>query len=371
MRDGAGRMGAGGRSWGSIVLWLSVAGLSWAVGPVRLAAQSESNPVRIGGLLRTGFRAEPGDSERNDGFDLFDTRFNLTGKVGIVFDYFVEGEYEDDSEEFRLLDARLTLPIFPEANISFGQFKTPFGREELQYKGDITFLERSLATRAIAPARQVGVELFGEALESRLSYRGGVFNGNGRTLDNDNDSFLYAGHVQYNTVGPIEFYDDLVVEVGASAAFSTDSSVVLGAGLDGRLPGAPPLMGIDFNDFRGDRFMLGFNARVSYRGFAVDGEYLRGRYDLNESVAGRDNLVAEGGYLQGSYSLFGAIENVVRWDTFSPAVGPNRNFLLIGFNVYPGFHAKLGLQYAIGLNDSPPGQDLVDDQFALVTQLSF
>lgn len=338
-------------------------------------AQTTAPPVTIGGLLRTGVRFEPGDSERRDAFDLFDARLSLAGRIGIVFDYFLQGEFEDGPDEdtdrdLRLLDARLTLPIRPELNLSFGQFKAPFGHETLLDKGKIRFVERSLVNRALAPNRQVGMELFGETLEGRLTYRAGVFNGNGRTLDNDNNSFLYAGRVQYNTVGPIEFYEELVVQVGASLAFSRDSAVELGGGLDGSTPGSPGLpAGVSFASFRGDRFLLGLDLHASYHGWEVNGEYQRG--ELSPPGEEGEDLVAWGAYVEGLYTVRGAVEAVVRYDSLVPLGGPDRDFLLVGLNVLPGFHAKIGVQYAVGLDGSPAGPGLIDGQFALLTQMSF
>lgn len=357
--------------------WLPALAISWtAVGlasPAPAAAQIEGPPLTLGGLLRAGLRLEPEDAPRADGFELFDARLNLGGEVGIIFDYFLEAEYADEDREFRLLDARLTLPFMPEANLSIGQFKAPFGQERLQDKGDIRFVERAQASEAVAPGRQVGLELWGGTLEDRLTYRGGVFNGNGRTLRNDDNNFLYAVRVQYNTVGPIEFYEDLVVQVGADLAFSEDSAVALDPGLDGSLPGQMVPPGVDFADFQGKRVLWGLDLHVTYRGWGLDGEFLRGVFDPDAFPAGSDDLVAEGGFVEGTYAFFGAAEAVLRYDGFDPALGPYRDFLVLGLNVYPGFHAKFGLQFAIGLKDDVPAaaNALADTQFSIMSQVDF
>lgn len=335
-------------------------------------AQTEGPPIEIGGLLQTGLRIEPAESGRADGFDLFEARVKLSGEVGIVFDYFAQAEYDPDAEVFRLLDARATLPILPEATLSLGLFRPPFGLEALTDKGALTFLDRAQASEAIAPGRQVGVALSGEALDQRLTYGAGLFNGNGRRLENDGGDFLFAGRAQFNSVGPIPFYEDLVVQVGASLAYSDDTSAELGRGLDEFTPGEPR-RALE-TDFAGERLLWGVDAHASYHGWSLTAEYLRGDFDLDPGAdAGAPAVELEGwgGYVEAGYRAWGAIEGVVRYDGFQPVAGEGRDYLLLGLNVYPGYYAKFGVQYALGLDDAPPSPFLADGQFRFVAQIDF
>lgn len=356
--------------------------------PSTALAQFEAQPVHVGALIRTGLWLQPSSSGVTNGFEMWDARANIGGSIGLVFDYWVEGAFETQSFDtgtfgqeksgFTLLDAKLTIPIIPELGVSIGQFKTPFSREFILYKSDIQFVERSQAVLALAPGRQLGLQLAGSALGTRLWYAAGMFNGNGRTLSNDNNAFMWMGRVQFNTVGDIEFYEDLVVQIGANAAFSRDSAVDLGpVGLLGQ----PPISG---SSFEGDRFLWGFDAELSYRGIFLNGEYLQGRFTPSELQEGTpivpepEATVASGYYIEGGYSLWGAIEGVIRYDRYQPAdAGPQdalipaSQFLVTGINIYPGFFAKIGLQYTFGLDDSTRGVALIKDQFALLAQLSF
>jgi hypothetical protein len=345
--------------------------------------------IKFGGLLQTGLLVGPGDLGQQDGFRVFDARLRADGKIGIVFNYDVQAAFDRSQDRVRLLDARLRLPIRPELAISLGQFKAPFGGEELQSKGDITFLERSQVTNVLAPGRQVGAEASGSFLEDRLTYQAGLFNGNGRSLQNDNASFLYAAHVQFNSVGPVQFYEDLMVQVGASFAFSRDSAVDLTNG--GAYVGRP----LGLRPFTGDRTLWSVDLKSSYRGFFLRGEYMRGKLDPpGEPVCvtapcPTDAVDVDGGYVEGGYSYIGAIEGVLRFDSMTrgfvvaPGTGPagftpeGGSFLVVGLNLLPGYHTKIGLQYAFGLGPAqlgPPatgGVGLADGQFGLVTQVSF
>lgn len=371
---------------------------STPAGPAPLSAQTgdaaEGPDVHVGGLLRAGARVGPDGAGRDDGFEIFDARLRSSGEIGIVFDYFLQAGFDSGSGDLRLLDARLSLPIVPEATVELGQFKAPFGREALQGKGEVTFVERSQATQLLAPGRQVGVQVAGEALDQRLSYRGGVFNGNGTTLDNVDDSFLYAARVSYNTVGPAQFYDELVIEVGANVAVSSDSAARL-AGLaepaPAALTGADPRL--NFADYRGDRFLWGADLRASFRGYFLRGEYLRGEFDPDVALRGpgpvrsTGDVVVDGVSVEGGYSLWGAVEGVVRLDALSGGLehvegvpvtedvlaggsGETR-FLVFGLNLFPGYYTKVGLQYAVGLGGTRRGPGLSDGEFSLVAQVDF
>jgi hypothetical protein len=355
------------------------AGLAASAAP---AWAQGSLPIEIGGLLRTGLRIESEESGHNDGFQIFDAQASLGGKVGIVFDYFVRAAFSTEDNTLRLLDVTARIPFIPEAGLGIGMFRPSFGLEALQDEGDFTFLRRSQASAAIAPGRQIGAEFYGGALETRLTYGAGIFNGNGRTLENDDNRFMYAARVEYNSIGPIEFYNDLVIQVGGSIAYSQDSNAPLGTGLitppaeppcgdppeDGCVP--PPLP-VDREGYAGKRLLYGADVYLSYRGFSVTAEYLRGDYEPDDPVTEAGKRDAYGGYVEAGYSGFGVVEGVVRYDGFHPAAGDNRDFIVFGVNIFPGYYAKLGVQYAVGLHGSRPSPTLADGQFVLLVQVDF
>ncbi len=359
--------------WPGVVLAAGLVGAGAAIlspGSATAQQQGVGLPLEIGGLLRTGFRLEPDASNEADGFDIFDARASVSGKVGIVFDYFLQTEFDPDEEAFRLLDAKATLPIRPEFEISIGMFKPAFGLEALQSRGDLTFVERAQASEAIAPGRQVGVSVGGSALDGRLTYGGGVFNGNGRTLENDGNDFMFSGRLEYNSIGTIAFYEEMVIQAGASIAYSKDTSADLGRGLvTGDPAGAPELTA----GFAGDRLLLGGDVQATYHAWSLTGEYLRGDFDIASATPGGEQIEADayGGYVELGYRAYGAIEGVLRYDGLSPAIGANRDFLVAGLNVYPGHYAKFGLQYAFDLHDSPAAPTLAGNQFLVLAQVDF
>jgi hypothetical protein len=88
--------------------------------------------------------------------------------------------------------------------IKAGQFKVPFGRQELTSSGSQQFVDRSAVSNEFARGRDIGVQLWGqfgrEGVADLVEWRAGVFNGAGRTTSrNTNDAMQYNARV---TVSP-------------------------------------------------------------------------------------------------------------------------------------------------------------------------
>lgn len=75
-----------------------------------------------------------------------------------------------------LFDAYIDLKTLPYAKLRFGKFKPPVGLERLQSASDILFAERAYPT-SLVPSRDVGVQLFGDVLDGKLSYAAALTNG--------------------------------------------------------------------------------------------------------------------------------------------------------------------------------------------------
>lgn len=375
------RAGRGGMS-GLIFLTTAIT----AVAPAPLVAQ-EGDPARLAasGLLRTGFEFEPQSANRNDGFIIYEARLGLSGEIGFVFDYEFGIEYDRDDAGIDLLDAILSFPLGRSpTSVDLGGFRSPLGREATADKAALPLVERSQATLALAPGRQVGLQVRGEALSSRLRWAAGLFNGNGLRLENDDDSFLGSGRVAFNSIGDVEFFEDFVIEAGASLAATRDGSAMV-LPVEVIAGGPTAFRTVDTDDFAGDRLIYGMDARLAYRGWSLAGEYLRTEYEFED---GSPDVHAYGVTADVRYMLWGAFDLGVRYDMFRPAVVvgggvPARNeFLVFGLGVAPGLYAQFGMQYAIGLDGSTRGVEealdatntapaLSDGQFLMFLQVAF
>jgi phosphate-selective porin OprO and OprP len=84
----------------------------------------------------------------------------------------------------------------------FGQFKPPFGLQELTSSGNQSFVDRALGSNEFARGRDTGFAVQGVLFSNKLEYRAGVFNGNGLTRTiNDNASFQTNARLMWQPNG--------------------------------------------------------------------------------------------------------------------------------------------------------------------------
>lgn len=144
------------------------------------------------------------------------------------------------------MDAYVQWSRDPALVLRAGQFKSPFGYEQLtsDLKGYV--IERTLPNDRLTVGRQIGFGVAGEPASRRFNYAAGVFNGNGtNTSANDNENFLTAarvGVVPFESAatgrhGPVRWSlgtnafttSDNGAFTGRRTAWGVDSQVVLGA----------------------------------------------------------------------------------------------------------------------------------------------
>lgn len=72
--------------------------------------------------------------------------------------------------------------------VKIGQYKVPFGRQELTSSGSQQFVDRSQVSNQYARGRDIGAQLWGNLGGNTWEWRVGVFNGNGLTQSADNNT---------------------------------------------------------------------------------------------------------------------------------------------------------------------------------------
>jgi phosphate-selective porin len=113
-------------------------------------------------------------------------RVGIQGYVTKDFEYEIEREIRDDISDLFHLRDRPTLALwrdvygnwryFRKAQIRAGQFKIPFGMDQLHNSG---FVYRSLIGNFLAPGREVGIMAHGKLFDSRIAYQAGLFEHDG------------------------------------------------------------------------------------------------------------------------------------------------------------------------------------------------
>jgi len=148
--------------------------------PVYVVPAGPEIKLALGGYIQANF--EDGDVSAFEGrfgltalkdrFRLRRARINLTGEFFEQFDFKIEGDFENSDgissnrTAFSGTDIFINWHQFPWAQIKVGQWKAPFGLEQLTPDPTLFTIERSLPTGAITPERQIGVQLWGQPFAS-------------------------------------------------------------------------------------------------------------------------------------------------------------------------------------------------------------
>ena len=160
-------------------------------------SQNDDSEQQVGSLdaydggairdVRAGLYGTIGVSDRHWGYNVavatnaFDKRFEIEGQ-----------------DNFRFVDYRLDIPVRSGAILSIGKQKEPISMERLMTLVNLPFQERSSVVDAFLPQRNFGAQLSGSALDSRISWAGGVFNNfidSGQSIDESTTSL--AGRVTW------------------------------------------------------------------------------------------------------------------------------------------------------------------------------
>jgi phosphate-selective porin len=314
----------------------------------------------------SAFEGRFGQTALKDRFRLRRARINLTGDFAEQFDFKVEGDFENSDglnssrTAFEATDIFVNWHQFAEANVKVGQWKAPFGLEQLTPDPSLIIIERSLPTGAITPERQIGVQLWGKPLtniwpgeKDLLTYYAGIFNGNGRnTTNNDNNNFMYVGRLESIPFKGKIVGQDSSLKLGADILNSRDDagtnisqSLNLLVNADGSL--SPfVLPGAD------ERTAWSVDAWFNLGPFDLIGEYLQEKVNgrtVNGMPPGFADFTTNGYYITAAYFLIPKkLQAAVQWQDLNPGQKGNDGIRSItgGLNYYiHGDDLKLMVNY--------------------------
>ena len=282
------------------------------------------------------FEGRFGETALKDRFRLRRARISMTGDYAEQFDFKLEGDFEQNDGtspsnrvDFSGTDIWLNWHQFAAAQVKAGQYKAPFGLEQLTPDTALYLPERSLPTGAITPDRQIGIQLWGKPFtnlwpkqKDLLTYYAGIFNGNGRNINNnDNNNFMYVGRLE-STLFKDLFGKDSFLKLGADILNSRDDK---GTNI------SPSLNLLVNDDGSLSPFVLpGADERTAW---SVDAWLKMGPFDLigeflNESVHGRtvngvpagfEPFTTNGYYITAGYFIVPKkLQLVMRWEDLNP-----------------------------------------------------
>jgi phosphate-selective porin len=327
--------------------------------PVYVVPGAAEYKLTLGGYFQANFEAGDvsafegrfGLTALKDRFRLRRARITLSGDYKEQFEFTVQGDFEQSDglspttrTGFSGTDIFVNWHAIPEANIKVGQWKAPFGLENLTPDASILTIERSLPTGAIVPERQIGAMLWGKPLtniapeqKDLVTYYAGVFNGNGRNFNvNDNNQFMYVGRLELQPFKGTLMGQESSLKIAGDYFFSRDATgtnispaLNLRVGPDGSLS-SYTLTSPD------QRHAYSVDAWLKVGPFDLIGEY------FSENVAPRGGTTftefdPKGYYVQGSYFLIPKkLQAVVKWESLDPNQLANDNIHSItgGLNYY-------------------------------------
>jgi hypothetical protein len=101
----------------------------------------------------------------------------------------------------RITDGYAEFAKYSAATLRVGQFKVPFGLEELTPDTKQEFVDRSITNAKFAPSRDIGLMLYGAAWDRKFGYQVALFNGAGQDNPQDDQGQMYAARVWIDPLG--------------------------------------------------------------------------------------------------------------------------------------------------------------------------
>src|ERR1700736_347718 len=330
--------------------------------PVFVVQRGPEIKLTLGGYIQMNF--EDGAVSAFEGrfgltalkgcFRLRRGRLNLTGDFAEKFDFKVEGDLENtdgtsaNRTDFSGTDIFVNWHQFPEANIKVGQWKAPFGLEQITPDPKLFTIERSLPTGALTPERQIGLQVWGKPLtnlwpqeKDLLTYYAGIFNGNGRnTITNDKNNFMYGGRLELLPWQGKLLNQDASLKLGGDILNSRDdagTNISQALNLKVNADGSLTPFVLPSAD---ERTAWSVDACLNLGPFDLIAEYFSEDVD-GRTVAGVAPAFADfnptGWYVQGSYFVIPKkLQAVVKWEELSPDQVANDGIRSItgGLNYY-------------------------------------
>lgn len=317
-----------------IGLWIAGAGY----GQIVVTPAGKEPTLKIGGLIQA--QADFGDqgdsrfSTADDRFYLRRARLNATGSFLEDFDFRIEldlsASLSNNSTSIstsnlraQLTDGYVNWNKYAAANIKGGQFKSPFGFEQLYADPRLFTIERSLVNDRLTIGRQIGVLVAGDVFDKKLSYATSIFNGNNVNVSfNDNDKFLYAERLSGVLYEGKAGGKDTRFSLGGNAFFSEDTN----------LTGQSADFSFNGNTFTGKRRGVGIDSQLHSGSFDFWVEYLAVRFEPEDQLPLKE-FTPRGWYAMAAYFIRPKAQAVIRFETFDPTVViDNTDTWTFGFN---------------------------------------
>jgi phosphate-selective porin len=329
--------------------------------PVYVQQRGPELKLVLGGFIQinfedgdvSAFEGRFGQTAIKDRFRLRRARLNLTGDYAEQFDFKLEGDFgqsdgtSGNRTAFSATDVWVNYHEFPAAQVKIGQYKAPFGLEQLTPDTSLLTIERTLPTGAITPDRQIGAELWGKPFTSiwpeqkdLLTYYAGIFNGNGRNITvNDNNNFMFVGRLELQPLKDV-FGKGSFLKFGGDVLNSRDEQGVNISQSSNLLVNSDGSLSPFVLPSADERTAWSVDAWLRMGPFDLIGEYLQEHVEgrtVNGVPPAFSNFTTDGFYVTGAYYFIPKkLQAVVQWQYLNPGQKGNDGLysILGGLNYY-------------------------------------
>ncbi|MCI0603869.1 OprO/OprP family phosphate-selective porin [bacterium] len=243
-----------------------------------------------------------------------------------------------------------------------GQYKVPFGRQELTSSGSQQFVDRSAVSNLFARGRDIGFQVWGNPMNGKIDWRLGIFNGNGRTISfNGDGEYQYNGRVTFQPWGDVK-YSESDFESTDKLLFAVAAQFDIFHQSVGATATAVAI--------NRDHDTYGFDAVFKYKGLFVFYEHF---FRQTDDLVASTQADVNGFVFQGGYFIYKRkIEVAGRYERIDPNEDRDDDFLkewAIAFNYFYNKHnLKLQGDYRRIENEA---RDTKFDEFRVQLQFIF
>ncbi len=213
-------------------------------------------------------------------------------------------------------------------SVRAGQYKVPFGLQELAPDWGVLFVDRSLADATFAPSRDVGVMASGTARGKKLGYAAGAFNGSGEAKQHNNRALMWTVRLWADPAGEYRLSES-AVDAPAKSTFHVGAAVRGGDAMKGGTAGVVQ----DTNTQTAVGLELAYKGHRSF----LSGETFWQRDQVHNPQALPDRN-SFGWYAQGAFMVLARrLELAARYSEVDPSrsvVGDHQSELRGGINYY-------------------------------------
>ena len=111
----------------------------------------------------------------------------------------------------RIKDAVIEFrPVGRAYRIAAGQFKAPFGLQQITSSGRLQFVDRAITDAKFNPGRDMGVMVGGTAAARKFGYDVGLFNGSGESVRQNTNAHLWVARAYVQPLAPYTLSESAV-----------------------------------------------------------------------------------------------------------------------------------------------------------------